>query len=216
QGDLENRLVALPVDLAIKPQPEQRVAYLGALQGEAVQDLLNLLDYDLPALETLAAANESRVNDAMRAGEEALSVGNYVEAERQYSRAVTLAPDRPLVRVGLVHAQLGAGMFRSSAFNLRRVFSDHPELIAARYAARLLPPQDRLEDIASELQRLATGQRSASDAGLLLGYLGYQTDSEALTRFGLAVAEASDPRQDLMPLLREIWLEGEAADSSEQ
>ncbi|MEM6334542.1 MAG: tetratricopeptide repeat protein [Planctomycetota bacterium] len=216
RGAEATRRRAIEDALGVDGQTSEAQARDEVLQGEAVQDLLNLLDYDLPALETLAAQNENRVDEALRAGEEALSVGNYVEAERQYSRAVSLAPDRPLVRIGLVHAQLGAGMFRSAAFNLRRVFADHPELIAARYAARLLPPQDRLEDIASELQRLATGQRSASDAGVLLGYLGYQTDSQALTRFGLAVAEASDPRQDLMPLLREIWLEEQAADESDE
>ncbi|RZO30904.1 MAG: VWA domain-containing protein [Rhodospirillaceae bacterium] len=46
QGDLANRLVALPVDLAIKSQPEQRVAYLGALQGDAVQDLFRFTCLD--------------------------------------------------------------------------------------------------------------------------------------------------------------------------
>ncbi|MEO0966338.1 MAG: hypothetical protein AAFY08_14610, partial [Planctomycetota bacterium] len=55
--------------------------------------------------------------------------------------------------------------------------------------------------------RLATEPRSASDAGVLLAYLGYQSDSPALVRFGLATAEANDPRQDLIPLLREVWLD---------
>ena len=54
QGDLENRLVALPVDLAIKPQPEQRVAYLGALQGEAVQDLFRFACLDGDPVGTAA------------------------------------------------------------------------------------------------------------------------------------------------------------------
>ena len=39
QGDLEDPLVATPIDIAINPQADQRVAYLGALQGDKVQDL---------------------------------------------------------------------------------------------------------------------------------------------------------------------------------
>jgi len=177
------------------------------IQGAGVGDILGLIDYDLPAIESMAEATDARAREAIESAESSLAEGAYVEAERQYGRAQQLRPDDPLVRVGLVHAQLGAGMYRSAAFNLRQVFAEHPELIAARYAARLLPQQRRLEQVSTELQRLASQPRSASDAGVLLAYLGYQTESPTLTRFGLAVTEANDTRQDLLPLLREIWLD---------
>jgi hypothetical protein len=183
------------------------------MAGTGVQDVLDLLDYDLPAVASLAGAEGDRARTSLEAAEAAMAQGNYVEAERQYGRAQQLRADDPLVRVGMVNAQLGAGMYRSAAFNLRRVFADHPELIAARYAARLLPQQRRLEQVSTELQRLTATPRSASDAGVLLAYLGYQTDSPTLIRFGLAVAEANDTRQDLTPLLRRIWLEQEPDDA---
>ena len=46
QGDLEEPLVATPIDLAISQQAEQRVAYLGALQGDKVQDLFRFTCLD--------------------------------------------------------------------------------------------------------------------------------------------------------------------------
>ena len=46
QGDLEDPLVATPIDVAIKAQDAQRVAYLGALQGEKVQDLFQFACLD--------------------------------------------------------------------------------------------------------------------------------------------------------------------------
>ncbi|MEM1208869.1 MAG: hypothetical protein AAGI54_06325 [Planctomycetota bacterium] len=179
----------------------------GSIRDASLGELLNLIDYDLPAVDTLAEDNDARLREALKSAESSLAEGAYIESERQYGLAQQLAPDDPMIRVGLVHAQLGAGMFRSAAFNLRRVFAEHPEIIAARYAAGLLPPQRRLEEVSTELQRLATEPRSASDAGVLLAYLGYQSDSPALVRFGLATAEANDPRQDLIPLLREVWLD---------
>ncbi|MEM0915396.1 MAG: tetratricopeptide repeat protein [Planctomycetota bacterium] len=177
------------------------------IRDAGVGDLLNLIDYDLPAIDALSDENDARLREVLESAASSLASGAYVDAERQYTQALRLAPDDPLVRIGLVHAQLGAGMFRSAAFNLRRVFAKHPEIIAARYAARLLPPQRRLEEVSTELQRIATVPRSASDAGLLLAYLGYLSDSPTLVRFGLATSEANDPRQDLMPLLREVWLD---------
>ena len=46
QGDLEEPLIATPIDLAIKPQDAQRVTYLGALQGDRVQDLFRFFCLD--------------------------------------------------------------------------------------------------------------------------------------------------------------------------
>lgn len=61
QGDLEDPLVATPIDLAIQPQDQQRVAYLGALQGEKVQDLFRFTCLDGDPAGTAAIIIDERV-----------------------------------------------------------------------------------------------------------------------------------------------------------
>lgn len=179
-------------------------------EAESVGMLVDQLNYDLPRLETLAGQRESRVNETIRKAEADLAAGKYFAAEGLYRQALTDQPNDPLIRAGLIHAQLGAGMIRSAAYNLRLLFEEHPELIAARYDAKLLPAATRLKWVQNELQKMIDDPSSNADAGLMLAYLGYQVDSPQLIRYGLAKAEARAPKDPLFPLLRRIWLDESA------
>ena len=177
--------------------------------------LLDQLNYNLPQIETLAGSRKSQINSLLGKAEADLAGGRYFAAEGLYRQVMTQAPDNPLGLVGLTHAQLGAGMIRSAAFNLRRLCETHPELIAARYSANLLPQGDRLKWVQSELQRMINNGQSTSSAGLMMAYLGYQIESTQLIRYGLAVAQAHAPRDTLIPVVRAIWLdETQSAQSS--
>jgi len=46
------------------------------------------------------------------------------------------------------------------------------------------------------------------DAPLMLAYLGYQTGADELTQYGLDYAQARQPNDTLLMLLRQIWLKG--------
>jgi hypothetical protein len=63
--------------------------------------------------------------------------------------------------------------------------------------------RQQLEELAA-----ATEGRS-SDSGLLLAYLGYQTDTVELTRYGLDLAAAAEPEDALLAILRTVWLRGD-------
>lgn len=182
-------------------------------EAPAVGQLVDQLNYDLPRLETLAGQRESRVNETIRKAEADLAAGKYFAAEGLYRQALTDQPNDPLIRAGLVHAQLGAGMIRSAAYNLRLLFQEHPELIAARYDAKLLPAATRLKWVQNELQKMIDDPAGNADAGLMLAYLGYQVDSPQLIRYGLANAEAKAPKDPQFPLLRRIWLDESANDA---
>lgn len=173
----------------------------------SVAELLERLNYDLPPMQTLAGQRESRINGMLRQAETELQSGQYFNAERLYRQVVQQAPDQPLAHVGLVHAQLGAGMIRSAAVNLRMLFEDHPELIAARYDAKLLPNEDRLKWVRAELDKMLESPDSSSEPALMMAYLGYQVNSPQLVRYGLATAESRNPRDPLVPVLRAIWLD---------
>ncbi len=173
---------------------------------DALQQLLDTLDYDLPRVTTLAGDRQDKINKLLRAAEADLSAGRYFKAESRYEQVVTLAPDYPLGRVGLIHAQLGAAMFHTAALNVRALFEQHPELIATRYGVNLLPSQDRLQWVEKELEKTLV-LSSRGDAAIMLAYLGYQTEDPAMTRRGLDLAAQQNPADELLPLLRRIWLQ---------
>jgi hypothetical protein len=179
----------------------------------ALERLMENLDYDV-RLESMVADREGRVNELFEQAETQMAGGKFLEAERTYRLLRVTDPDNPLARSGLIHAQLGAGMIRSAAFNLRDLFEQHPELIATRYGEKILPPRDRMEWLRGELQRMVDSNSSSFDPGMMLAYLGHQVESRQLVRYGLAIAEEAAPRDPLLPVLRRIWLdEKEQADS---
>jgi len=175
--------------------------------GEDVRGVVDRLNYDLPRIQTLASNKQTRIARLTREAETALANGKYLSAESRYRQLILEVKDDPLLRIGLVHAQLGAGMFRSAGMNLRAVFVQYPELIAARYDAKLLPPESRIQWVQQELQDAISQGEGGKDAPLLMAYLGYQASSRQVVRYGLALAQAKSPRDPLLAVLREIWLD---------
>ena len=183
-----------------------------AAREEAAADLNNLLDrldYDV-RLETLVAQREGRAAGLYQSAEDDLAAGRFINAERTYRQLRLEDAANPLSRAGLVHAQLGAGMMRAAAFNLRGLFEAHPELIATRYGENLLPPAERMIWLQGELQRSIDDAGASGQAGLMMAYLGHQVESRQLVRYGLAVAREADPDDALLPLVERIWLDGDA------
>lgn len=178
---------------------------------ESIDRLLSQLRTDLPRVGSLAADAEDRANKLMKKAEAALAAGEYFDAEAMYRQAKINAPQNPLTTVGLIHAQMGAGLIRSASANLHKLFEEHPELINVRYEANVLPPKDRLQWLQGELQRMIDAGDHGGQPGLLLAYLGHQTRSRQLIRYGIAVAEANAPRDALLGVLRGVWLDDEKA-----
>ncbi len=172
-----------------------------------VQSVVDQLNYNLPRLETLAAKKQTRISKLTREAEVALANGKYLTAESRYRQIILDVKDDPLPRIGLVHAQLGAGMFRSAGMNLRAVFVQHPEMIAARYDVKLLPPEARLQWIQQELQAAISQGEGGKNAPLLMAYMGYQASSRQVIRYGMALAQSKSPGDPLLAVLREIWLD---------
>lgn len=148
----------------------------------------------------------------MTAGEELLGAGEYFNAEERFTAALNAQPGDAMAAVGRIHAQIGAGMYRSAATNLRNLLSAYPEFIAARFDAALLPGTERLDRIRTQLRaRMQYTSMIGREASLLLAYAGVQTDDPALVREGLArlreidaeMGTAADPLEEV---LRETWL----------
>ncbi len=160
----------------------------------------------MPAIARLAGDNSSQFADHVRLAEIALSEGRYFDAESGFSVALYYTPDHPLAIAGLVHAQLGAGKFRSAALGLRRLFEAHPELINMRYESHLLPKADRLTAVAEELKAMFDQAGATVEAGLLLAYVGHLADQRDLIAQGLDELESTQPDDLLTNVLRRVWL----------
>jgi len=164
-------------------------------------------------IDHLSAQMRDRFNELVASGEQQLRDGDYFAAERQFDRALRLAPGHPLANAGLANAQLGAGLYLSSALTLRNLFSLQPEMIDVRYSPDLLPKPERMatliESIHNRMKDSAPADRASY--GLLLAYIGHQTDRPAQVTEGLNIMAEADPQSTLLPLLREIWLNQGAA-----
>ncbi len=186
-------------------QPSQEADAQNRL-SEPMQRLWSKLDYDLPPVATLAGKKDTTVNQLIQQAQEEIRMGRFIDAEDRFRHVLRLQPNDPLAQVGLVHAQIGAGMMRSSALGLRWLFEHHPELIAARYEVTLLPAAQRLKWVYGELMK-AIERGDHSDAVILLAYLGYQNGSPRHVKFALDLAGANHPDDPLIAVLRKIWLE---------
>lgn len=216
QAKMEAREVALRLSLNMVDE-EGNIDYETELPSidpdSEIGRLLNDLSYDLPRVKTLAGQDPNRINKLLSRGEQELAAERYIIAENIYRQVLREKKDDPLAQAGLIHSQMGAGMIRSAAFNLRDLFADHPELIALRYDDNLLPQKDRLRWLQNNLQKMIGEDIHGAEPGLILAYLGYQLEAKPLIEFGLSVAEAEAPRDPLMPVLRKIWVEGKGEKS---
>ncbi|MHC4977225.1 MAG: hypothetical protein ACYTF7_11575 [Planctomycetota bacterium] len=156
-------------------------------------------------------SGESFFNEHMRGGQELLAEGRWFLAEERFSAALGARPDSPLAGFGRVHAQLGAGLFRSSSIQLRALLEAHPEMLGVRFDAALLPRASRLDLLVSSLRSQSSGsERSDRDTAFLLAYLAWQHDrveliSEAFVQIE-RINDALDDTEPLYELAQKLWL----------
>jgi hypothetical protein len=174
-------------------------------------DLIRSLG-ELPPMTTMVPTGFDAYAEHMAEGEKHMASSRYFDAEERFTAALSSKPIDAMAAMGRVHAQLGAGVFISAAMNLRDALAKHPEAIGVRYAPGLLPRPGRIVTIVERLDDLIKNEPERSrDAGLLLAYVGYQTDQPALVDRGLAAARVlpsgapADQMARLDAVLRDAW-----------
>ena len=177
-----------------------------------------LVDFADARVESLLGGDEERSFYAfhMERGSQYLREGRYFDAEERFSSAALAQDPAPLAEVGRLHAQIGAGLYRSAAANLRSLLSRFPELIPARFDESLLPAADRLNRIRDQL-RIVVEERYAfsRDAALLQAYIGYQLGQRSDIRHAFAALEEVGTKEghlldEFEQIVREVWLDAEA------
>jgi len=175
--------------------------------AERLDRLARAVDYDIAPVKSLTASTDEQTRQMLTRAEMHMAAEDYLLAEATYRALLELRPGDPMTRVGLVHAQLGAGMMRSAGRSLYELLTEHPELIAARYDVKLLSAPKRLKQAKDELQAMLPKDKTGRCA-LLLAYIGYQLSDTTLLRSGLDEAAERLPADVLPQLLRRVWLEG--------
>lgn len=169
----------------------------------------------IPSFSSDARVSDKAYNDHMAAGQRLFGEGRFFDAEERFARALDAAPHDPLAQIGETHSQLSAGLYLSAGLNLRTLFRSHPEMVGARYAKSISPPDDRVAVILPHLREALTDERTGMgrEAALLIAYLGYQRSDKKLLDEGLAALAArtdpdSAPQATLLGLLHRVWVEG--------
>jgi hypothetical protein len=199
--------------------------------GTFDEQTLELMRQAQSPVDRLVSPTDATRRDAflehMETGQRLLTRERFFDAEERFTRALAVRPGDVTAQVGRIHAQLGAGMYLSASMNLRALIMQHPELVAMRFDASLLPGDERRDQIAEALRkRIGIGEDRDSaregdpqlrrEAGLLLAYLGRQTDNPRALREGLdAMRSVNEQAPDdesqaterrLLELLERVWL----------
>ncbi len=179
-------------------------------------DIDTLLERYLPKniredvrLQDLAGQTDTLFDKQMRRAQSLLNEGRYFDAESYFTTALAARPSHPLAKIGKLNSQIGAGLFLSAGATLRGLVVTHPEVFAVRYDERVLPSQERLDEIIEMLQeRLEKRPSFTATSALLLSYLGHAVNDPELVDSGLEHLEAIDDPDELVPLLRALWQGG--------
>ncbi|MCP3905762.1 MAG: hypothetical protein GY715_19215 [Planctomycetes bacterium] len=153
----------------------------------------------------------SRFNQLVASGEEALREGRYFWAEQRFARALRFIPGEPMATAGLAHTQIGAGLYLSASLTLRSLFEFQPEMIDAKYDPALVPNRPRLLRAVTTLEQRLEGGRDIATSAFVLAYIGRLLGDRTIVRSALDAMEAAAPDDEMVPLLKAIWLAPESA-----
>ncbi len=157
-------------------------------------------------VDALSTDDKTRVSELILGAQDKLHTGEYYWAERRFNRALRLEPGNPLATAGLAHAQLGGGLYLTSALTLQSLLGFQPEMIDVVYSDTLLPLPEDLERAVRELNRRITSEKDSDRYAFLLAYIGHQTDNPALVQQGLREMRRVQGDEAFLQLLEQIWL----------
>ena len=168
------------------------------------------------SLQSLVPEESSSIKDMMELGAAAMAKGEYFRAEERYSSVLQVVPSSAFALAGVANAQLGAGLHVSAALSLRKLFAMHPEMIDTHLSASILPATVRMDAaLAAARERLAGANAPTAspelksdrfEFGLVIAYIGFQTNRPEVTKEGLDSMGAARPGDALHELLSRVWL----------
>jgi hypothetical protein len=159
----------------------------------------------------------------MATGETLLADERYFDAEERFALALSIKPGDVTAQAARIHAQMGAGLYLSAAFNLRGLLTSNPEVAAIRFTGSTVPKPERMASLAADLRgKIAVADARKEDPlasdGLMLAYIGHQVDNRDIVLEGLAVAKrgtrskaeqgtVTADQSALIEMLEKVWLD---------
>lgn len=186
---------------------EEPLGYEG-LAPETIE-MIRRVGKPLERFATITDPNTDFYGEHMRAAQELLLRGAYFDAEERFTRALSVRRDDPAALTGRVHAQIGAGLYRSAAAGLRSLILARPEMAGVRYGSEVLPSTERVGRIMGELRGNLEPDGGASlqrESALLIAYLAFQTGDKETCREALDALEEAGGERVLVDLLQGVWL----------
>ena len=181
----------------------------------SVDDLAFILRHGRK-LQSLVPEDSSAIKDMMELGATSMTRGEFFRAEERFASVLAVLPNNAGAMAGVANAQMGAGLSVSAALTLRKLFAMHPEMIETHLGTESLPPADRIEAaLAAARERLAAAnspkastelQSDRFDFGLVISYIGFQTDRSEVIREGLDAMRQTRPDDAMLGILQRIWL----------
>ena len=181
----------------------------------SVDDLAFILRHGRK-LQSLVPEDSSAIKDMMELGAMSMTRGEFFRAEERYASVLAVLPNNAGAMAGVANAQMGAGLSVSAALTLRKLFAMHPEMIDTHLGTEILPPTDRMEAaLAAARERLSAAntpnastelQSDRFDFGLVISYIGFQTDRSEVIREGLDAMRQTRPDDAMLGILQRIWL----------
>ena len=201
----------VPAQIPTEPSQAEPPVEPGIEPLDVAPQLLAWDDYGLllrhgQEVMSYAAKDGTRFDDLVLAAEQAMMQGDYFLAERRFARALRFVHGQPLATAGEGHAQLGAGLYLSSALTLQSLLGFQPEMIDVAYDRRLLPGQDDLDRAISDLTGRLRYQADLDRYGFLLAYIGHQLDREDMMIQGLDAMRRGGADEPFVAILEEVWL----------
>lgn len=167
-------------------------------------------------IESLSTGDHSRFDDLVAAGERSLREGEYLRADRRFTRALRFIPGQPLATVGLISSQVGAGLYLSAALTLKSLMVFQPEMIDVQLNEALLPRPQELDRTISILTGRVQKDEDLHRYGLILAWIGHQLDRDHLVQSGLDAMRRSGRESDFTALLEQIWTSVETTSDTDE
>ena len=181
----------------------------------SVDDLAFILRHGRK-LQSLVPEDSSAIKDMMELGATSMTRGEFFRAEERFASVLAVLPNNAGAMAGVANAQMGAGLSVSAALTLRKLFAMHPEMIDTHLGAEILPPADRIEAALAAARERLSGANSPNaspelqsdrfDFGLVISYIGFQTDRSEVIREGLDAMRQTRPDDAMLGILQRIWL----------
>jgi tetratricopeptide (TPR) repeat protein len=182
-------------------EAKTRADRIGRL-GRAAELLRNGTD-----INSFSEGQLGRIKQLMTQAEMRLKEKDYFDAESRFDRVLRINPGNPLALYGRANAQLGAGLYLSSALSLRKLFTSYPELIGSDLAPQFLPSETRLRLSLAKLRDRFERRSDLPSYGLCYAYVGHLLDEPETISVGLEYMEELESDQLLAELLRQVWID---------